>query len=273
MQEYVDTSMKWLVENGTAFAFKIAGALILLLAGKILIGTISRAIEVALKKSGKLNDLLQIFLVNLVSKSLWVVLWLLALAHLGVEVGPLIAGLGVAGFIAGFAVQDTLGNFAAGLMILANDPFRAGHYVEVGGHGGIVKELNLMATTLTTPDNKKITIPNSKVWGQPIVNFSALDTRRVDMSVGISYGSDIGKARGIIMDLLAANPSVLKDPVPIVEVVAMADSSVNLVVRPWVKTADYWAVYWATQQAIKEAFQAGGIEIPFPQRVIHQLKT
>jgi small conductance mechanosensitive channel len=191
------------------------------------------------------------------------------LAQLGVQVGPLIAGVSVTGFIIGFAFQDTLSNFAAGLMLLANSPFKVGNFVEVNGHSGVVRELNIVATVLTTPDNKRLTIPNKLVWGSTITNFTALDTRRVDMTVAISYGSDINKAREIIKQVLAEDDRVLKDPAPTVEVMSLADSSVNFVVRPWSKTTDYWALYFSTMQKVKERLAANGVEIPFPQRVVH----
>ncbi|MCB2155197.1 mechanosensitive ion channel family protein [bacterium] len=267
---YMDTMMQWLVENGADFAVKLLAALLILLVGKIIIGIVISVLRKSLQKAGKFNDLQLAFLLNISSKALWIFVWVIVLAQLGIAVGPMIAGLGVAGFIFGFAFQDTLGNFAAGIMILLNDPFQPGHYVEVAGHAGVVKEVHLMATTLTTPDNKRITIPNGGIWGTSIVNYSAMDTRRVDMTVGISYSADIDKAQKIVRQVLDSNAQVLKDPAPTIEVVEMADSSVNLVVRPWVNTADYWAVFFATQKAVKQAFDAEDIEIPFPQVVVHK---
>jgi small conductance mechanosensitive channel len=193
----------------------------------------------------------------------------MALPRLGVDVGPLIAGLGVAGFIIGFAFQESLGNMAAGLMIVLNKPYQIGNYIEAAGSSGSVKELNMMATTLLTPDNKKIIIPNSKVWGDSITNYSAMPTRRVDMTVGISYGSDIGKAIETIKSIIDADDRILNDPGPMIEVVELGDSSVNLCVRPWCNTGDYWSVYFDTTRKMKESLDAAGIEIPFPQMDIH----
>lgn len=154
-------------------------------------------------------------------------------------------------------------------MVLINQPFAKGDYVEAGGVSGTVQDLNLMVTTFTTPDNKKVVVPNGSIWGSSITNYSAMETRRVDMVVGISYGSAIGKARDIISTVLRSNDQVLDDPEPTIEVVKMADSSVNLVVRPWCNTADYWPLYFALNRAIKESFDRKGIEIPFPQMDVH----
>ncbi|MBT4137414.1 MAG: mechanosensitive ion channel family protein, partial [Candidatus Latescibacteria bacterium] len=173
------------------------------------------------------------------------------------------------GFILGFAFQESLGNLAAGLMLLLNAPFKVGDFVEAAGTAGVIQEMNLMATTLTTPDNKKILVPNNNIWGGNIVNYSALDTRRVDMTVGISYTANIGTAIGVIKKVIGSTELALKDPEAVVEVVAMADSSVNLVVRTWVNTADYWAVFFSLQRNIKESLDANNIEIPFPQMDVH----
>lgn len=259
----------FLVTEGTSFLVSLVACLIILLIARVLIRMATSLATAALSRVKTVNDLLRAFLVNVLSKVLWAVALIVVLDTLGVPVGPLIAGLGVAGFIIGFAFQDTLSNFAAGLMILANNPFRVGDYVEVAGQGGTVRELNMMATTLTTPDNKRLTIPNKSVWGSPITNYSAMDTRRVEIKVGISYGSDISKAKEVIRSVLDADERILRDPAPMVEVVGLGDSSVDFVVRPWVNTADFWGVYFSNQQRIKEALDTAGIEIPFPQRVVH----
>lgn len=262
---------EFMVTEGTAFLIKLLACLIILLAAKIIIRATITLAKTGLSRVKSLNDLLQAFLINVLTKLLWAVAIIVILDTLGVPVGPLIAGLGVAGFIIGFAFQDTLSNFAAGLMILANNPFRVGDYVEVAGEGGTVRELNMMATTLTTPDNKRLTIPNKSVWGSAITNYSVMDTRRVEIKVGISYGSDIAKAKEVIRAVLDSDERILKDPAPVVEVVGLGDSSVDFVVRPWVNTADFWGVYFSNQQRIKEGLDAAGIEIPFPQRVVHMV--
>lgn len=266
---YVETAKTWLVENGFDFAVGVLGAIVVLLVAMIVISMLKKAIGRALDRSGKVNELLRQFLVNIAAKGLWIIAGVIALSQVGIDVAPMIAGLGIAGFVLGFAFQDTLGNFAAGLMLLANDPFTKGHYVEVAGQAGTVKDLNIMATTLTTPDNRLVTIPNKSVWGQAIINYSVTGTRRIDMTVGVSYSADINKAKEVIKRVLASDDRILQDPAPLVEVVEMADSSVNFVIRPWSKTSDYWSLYFTMQQQLKEALDAAGIEIPFPQRVIH----
>jgi len=194
------------------------------------------------------------------------------LGKLGVDIGPIVAGLGVTGFILGFAFQESLGNLASGLMIAVNQPFKIGDYVVVAGNEGTVLKVDMMATELATADNKKIVIPNKSAWGAPITNFSALGRRRVDIKIGIDYASDVGKAIEIALSALSAVPGVLKTPAPAVSVASLDDSQVTLNVRPWAEGGDYWAVYNATCQAVKTAFERNGVNIPFPQLTVHMDK-
>jgi small conductance mechanosensitive channel len=194
---------------------------------------------------------------------------LVVLASLGVNVTPLFAMIGGVSFVLAFAFQDTLGNLASGLMIMVNQPFDEGDYVEVGGVGGTVKSVSIVATTVTTPDNQVIVIPNKKVWGNVITNVTASDTRRVDLVFGISYEDSIPEALDVIERIVANHPNTLKDPEPVIRVHQLADSSVNFICRPWAKTEDYWAVYWDLTHQMKEAFDAAGISIPYPQQDVH----
>ncbi|WP_462323101.1 mechanosensitive ion channel family protein, partial [Halochromatium sp.] len=187
----------------------------------------------------------------------------------GVNITPLFALVGGASFIIAFALQETLGNLAAGLMIMFNRPFDEGDYVQVAGLGGTIKRVSVVSTTVTTPDNQVIVLPNSKVWGDVITNVTASDMRRVDLVFGIGYGDSIEKAQAVLEQVIASHPLVLEDPAPNIRVSELGDSSVNFIVRPWVKTADYWTVYWDLHRAVKEAFDANGISIPFPQRDMH----
>ena len=266
---YIQKAMDWLVVNGIDFLVNIIVFIVILIIGKIIISTVCNIIRKALQKSPRVSDMLQGFAVNVVSKVLWVIVLMIGLQRLGIDIAPLIAGLGVTGFIVGFAFQESLGNLASGLMIALNQPFKVGDFVETGGICGEIQELNMMATTMTTLDNKKVVIPNKSVWGSAITNYTALDKRRVDLAVGISYGSDIGKAKQVINEALKSISEILNDPPPDVEVEAMADSSVNLVVRPWCKSDDYWTVFFKTNQAVKEALDKGGVTIPFPQMDVH----
>ncbi len=270
---YMEKVKEWIAINGANFLIDVVVVLIILIVGKIVIKGICKSISISLKKTGKVSELLEAFLVNVTSKVLWVVVLMIAVQKLGIEIGPLVAGLGVTGFIVGFACQESLANLAAGIMIALNQPFQVGDLVEVGGTLGVVDEMNMMATTLHTPDNKKIVAPNGSVWGSIITNYTALDTRRVDLVIGISYSADIGQAQDVINTVLKENNMVLDDPGSTVEVVEMADSSVNLVVRPWCKTDDYWNVYFSVNRASKEALDQAGIEIPFPQMDVHHFGT
>ncbi len=194
----------------------------------------------------------------------------IAIGFLGVDVGAAIIGISVvSGFIFGFAFQDTLGNLAAGFMIAITKPFRVGDYVDIAGKSGSINNVGASITTMTTVDNKRIIVPNSKIWGEPIVNYTALNVRMIDMTVGISYNDDMSKAIKIAIDVLEKHPNVIKDPKPIVAVNNLGDSSVDLIVRPWVKTIEYWPTRRDLTKKIKEAFDENDITIPFPQRDVH----
>ena len=212
-----------------------------------------------------MDALLRTFLCSIASKTGWTILAVIALGRLGVDVGPLVASLGVTGVVLGFAFKESLGSLAAGLMIALNHPFKVGDYVIVGGIEGAVAELNMMATVLTTGDNKKVTVPNGTVWGSAITNFNALGRRRVDLQVGVAYGTDLAAARAVALEALKTVPGVLADPAPAVAVATLADSAVLLNVRPWAMCADYWTVRAAVLVALVDAFGGAGVSIPFPQ--------
>ncbi len=267
--EWIEKGRDWLLTNGPDFAVNIVIFLLILIVGKFVIGMLGRMTKTVLGRTQRVDDTLSAFILNVQNKVLWVIVLMAALPRLGVDIAPLIAGLGVTGFVIGFAFQESLGNLAAGLMILLNRPFEKGNYVEAGGHAGTVREINMMATTLDTPDNRRITIPNRNIWGNPIINYTVYDKRRVDMTVGIGYGADIGKAISAVKRVLEADVNVLKEPTPVIEVVELADSSINLVVRPWSETAHYWDVYFRFHREVKAVFDAEGIEIPFPQMDVH----
>lgn len=188
---------------------------------------------------------------------------------IGISTASFITIIGAAGLAVGLALQGSLANFAGGVLILIFKPFAVGDLIEAQGHLGVVKEVQIFNTILTTPNNKKIIIPNGALSNGSITNFSTEGKLRVDLTVGIDYGADIKKAKEIILKLLDADPQILKEPAPLVAVSELADSSVNLVVRPWCKTQDYWNVYYNTIEKIKEAMDANGIPIPFPQRDVH----
>jgi small conductance mechanosensitive channel len=195
------------------------------------------------------------------------------LGAFGIQTTSFAALIGAAGLAVGLAFQGTLSNFAAGVLILFFRPFKIGDAVEAAGVAGSVAEIGIFTTTITSWDNKKIIVPNSSITSGVIVNINANDTRRVDMIAGIGYADDIERAKSVLEKILADHPKVLEDPAPTVAVVELADSSVNFVVRPWCKTADYWTVHFEVTRAIKEQFDAQGISIPFPQQDVHVHKV
>jgi small conductance mechanosensitive channel len=194
---------------------------------------------------------------------------LFALSQLGISLGPLLAGLGIAGFIIGFALQDSLSNFASGMMILIYRPFDVGDYVEAGGVMGKVDRMSLVNTTFKTLDNQVFVVPNNMIWQTVIKNLTAQRTRRVDLTFGISYGDDIDKAKSILQDVVDNYEGILKTPEPNIRVGGLGDSSVDLICRPWVRTDIYWDTYWDLTEIVKKRFDEEGITIPFPQRDVH----
>lgn len=271
-QELWNQVLTWLTEKGLSFAVNVAAAAVILLVGWLVIKLI-RVLVAKMVLRGKAKEtLLSAFVVSVVSKSCWAVLIVMVLGRLGVNVGPLIAGLGVTGFILGFAFQESLGNLASGLMIAINQPFKVGDYVIVAGLEGTIMKVDMMATELATADNKKVVIPNKSAWGAPITNFSALGKRRVDLKVGVAYESDMAKAIKVALETISNVPGVLKDPAPSVSIATLEDSEVTLNVRPWSTCADYWSVYSAGYQAVLEAFDKQGLDIPYPQVVMHSDK-
>ena len=263
-------AMEWLKTDGVAYGFRILGALAILVVGAIAIRILANVLTKLLEKTRLgAKSLVAKFIASVVVKVAWAFLAVIVLGKLGVDVGPLIAGLGVTGFVVGFAFQESLGSLAAGLMIAINKPFKVGDYVSAAGLEGSITALDMMAVTMATGDNKKITIPNKQVWGAPIVNYSALARRRVDFAVGVSYGTDLSLAKKTALAALSSVKGVLPDPAPMAEVKSLDDSSVALTVRAWAKNSDYWSVYFAGLQSIKESFDRAGVSIPFPQMDVH----
>jgi len=262
---------KWVTsrEGGVALGLKAVGLVIALLVLLFVARFMSALVRRGVARVPDLSTLLSDFLVKAAYIATVVLGLLVVLTMMGVNMAPVFAVVGGASFVIAFAMQSTLSNFAAGLMIMIYKPFDVGNYVTLAGVSGTVKAVNLVSTTLTTPDNQTITIPNSNVWGSIITNVTANDTRRVDLVFGIAYSDDEEKAQKILEEAVKAHPLVLADPEPVIRLHELADSSVNFVCRPWTKTGDYWAVYWDLTQQVKERFDEAGISIPFPQRDIH----
>jgi len=264
----------WVQEHALDWSIQIGIAIAIFVVGKIVARMISNLIKRAMRRGGT-DDMLVGFIGNISYAVLLVAVVLAAIDSLGVNVTSLLAILGAAGLAVGLALKDSLGNFAAGVMIIIFRPFKIGDYIEAGGTAGSVDEIGLFATLMHTPDNKRIIVPNGSIINGNITNVSALPTRRVDLVFGIGYDDNIGQARDIIVEILGADERILADPAPVVTVGALADSSVNLNVRPWVNAADYWTVYWDLLEKVKTRFDEAGISIPYPQQDVymHEVKA
>jgi small conductance mechanosensitive channel len=268
----MDAASQQIVFFVTTYGIKIIGAIVILILGRIAAG-IGRSIVGRVLEKAKSDPAIISFVRHLTYILILVFAVLAALAKFGIQTASFVAVLGAAGFAVGFALQGSLANFAAGVLILVLRPFKLGDYIMGAGQAGTVKAISLFTTELSTPDNVKILVPNGKLFGDVITNWSVYDTRRVDLVVGIGYGSDIQKAYEVIDGLIKDDNRILTDPAPQIAVSELADSSVNFVVRPWVNRADYWNVKFDLTRKIKEAFDANGIEIPFPQHVVHMVST
>lgn len=261
-----------IIEWGALYGMKIVGALAILIIGRIVVGILTGIVRRLLKRS-KTDETLIKFITSLTKTALLAILFIVVLNQLGIQTTSFVAIIGAAGLAIGFALQGSLANFAAGVMLIIFRPFKAGDFVEAGGATGVVEEVGIFSTIMKTLDNKKIILPNSGVTGGNIVNYSAKETRRVDLVFGIGYDDNLKKAKQILEQLLQADARILKDPAAVVAVSELADSSVNFVVRPWVKSADYWAVYWDLTEKVKLTFDAEGISIPYPQQDVHMHQT
>lgn len=255
----------------TTYGLKVLGAVIILIFGRIAAG-IARSVVRRVLERAKTDPSIISFVASLTYILILTFAVLAALAKFGIQTASFVAILGAAGFAVGFALQGSLSNFAAGVLILVFRPYRVGDVIQGAGELGSVKAIHLFTTELATPDNIQILVPNGKLLGDVIRNITGYDTRRVDMVFGIGYSSSIQKAFDIINNLLREDERILPDPEPQIAVSELADSSVNLVVRPWVKKEDYWGVKFDLTRRIKEAFDEAGIEIPFPQRSVHMVK-
>ncbi|MEZ8608976.1 MULTISPECIES: small-conductance mechanosensitive channel MscS [Vibrio] len=266
---------QWLTNNSDLFiqyGVNIISALIILFIGNLIVKAVANSVSKVLQKK-KMDQAVVEFVHGLVRYLLFVIVLIAALGRLGVQTASVVAVIGAAGLAVGLALQGSLSNFAAGVLIVAFRPFKSGDYVEIGGVAGSVDSIQIFQTVLTTPDNKMVVVPNGSVIGSPITNYSRHATRRIDLMIGVSYNADLQKAKALLTKICESDERVLKEPGVQVGVHTLADSSVNFVVRPWVSTADYWNVYFDLMQAIKEGLDNEGIEIPFPQMDVHMNKV
>ena len=265
-------SMEKILEKLQLFAaeygMKIVGALLIFIIGMWVAKLIKKGV-VKLMEKRSVDPALVSFVASLLYAVMQIFVIIAALAKLNINTTSFVAILGAAGLAVGLALQGSLANFASGVLIIIFKPFGLGDFIEAGGTMGSVDEISIFTTVVNTPDNKKVIVPNSGIMSGNITNYSAHENRRVDLVAGIGYGDDIDKAKTVLEGILAADERILKDPAPTIAVVELADSSVNLVVRPWVKGLDYWGVYFDTTETIKKRFDEEGISIPFPQQDVH----
>ncbi len=264
MEEYIKIAQDYVLGYGV----NILIALAILIIGTWIAKAITKS-AVKLMTSRNVDATLIKFVGGLIKAILYIFVIIAAIDKAGIESTSFVAILGAAGLAVGFALQGSLSNFASGVMLIIFKPIKVGDFVESAGVMGVVEEVGIFVTTLNTPDNKVVYVPNSQMGGGIITNYSVKDTRRVDMEFGIGYSDDIDKARTVILEVLSSDSRILKDPAPDVFVGTLADSSVNFKVRPWVNAADYWGVYFDVTENIKKKFDANNISIPFPQTDVH----
>jgi small conductance mechanosensitive channel len=265
--EYIEKNQDIIIST----AINLTIAIIIFYIGRWLARGVSSLVGKALLHR-KVDRAVVSFLTSIVYAAILIAVTLIALSHLGIQTASFIAILGAAGLAVALALQGSLSNFASGVLIIVFRPFKAGDFVEVAGISGVVERIDIFQTVFNTGDNKKIFVPNSQITGGAIVNYSAEPQRRVDLTIGISYDSDLRKAKQLLENIVAADARILKDPASVIAVSALADSAVNLIVRSWVNSADYWQVYWDTLERVKLTFDENGIEIPYPQMSLHLKK-
>jgi small conductance mechanosensitive channel len=250
------------------WGIKLVFALVIFYVGRMAVAGVVGFVRKILT-GREMDDILVGFSIAILRWVLLLFVVIAALSQLGIDTTSLIALLGAAGLAIGLSLQSSLSNLAAGVMLIIFRPFTKGDFVEAGGATGVIDNISIFTTTMTTPDNKEVIVPNGAIISSNITNFSARDTRRVDMVFGCSYDDDVRKAKRILEEIIAADERVLKDPAPVVVLGELADSSINFLVRPWAKSEDYWALLWETTEAVKLRFDDEGLSIPYPQMDVH----
>ena len=264
----VEKIMDTIITYTSEYSLRLLVAVVILLVGRWLSRKISRILARVLEKNN-IDTTLIGFLENITYYALMVLVLIAAAGQLGIDTTSFLTIVGAAGLAVGLALKDSLSNFASGVMLVLFKPFSIGDVVNAAGVAGKVERINIFNTVLNTPDNQKVIVPNSSITTDVITNVTANPTRRIDLVAGIGYEDDIAKAKQVLAEIVQAEEKVLKDPAPTIAVSELADSSVNFVVRPWVKTGDYWDVYFALTEQIKVRFDAEGISIPYPQQDLH----
>ena len=264
----IEQLLQKVYEICTVFGVKIVGAIVVFIIGRWVTKFIANLIRKLMDKR-EVDPTVTKFVGNLTYFALLTFVVLAALGLVGIQTTSFIAVLGAAGLAIGLSLQSSLSNFASGVMLIIFRPFKVGDFVEAGGISGVIEEITVFSTKMRTGDNREVIVPNGKIYGDTIVNYSARDTRRIDMVFGIGYDDNIQQARDIMNNILNEHELILKDPAPVILVSELGDSSINFAVRPWVNSGDYWNVRSELMQTIKEAFDANGISIPYPQRDVH----
>lgn len=270
MEKFLDPDMLISIQNEyiLPWGINILTALAVFIVGRIVIGLVMGLVKKLLQKS-KMDNMLINFISSILSSLLLLFVIVASLDQLGVNTSSLIAIVGAAGLAIGLSLQDSLKNFAAGVLLVVFRPFKEGHFIEAAGVSGVVESISIFNTVMRTGDNREVIVPNGPIYSGVITNFSKRDTRRIDMVFGIGYDADLLKAKTLLAEILSEDSRILPEPASVIAVSELADSSVNFVVRPWVNTADYWAVLWDTTEKVKLRFDSAGISIPFPQMDVH----
>lgn len=266
-----DEALTLLKTTGLEFGINLVTAILIFYVGRFMVRVLTRGMRKVMEAQ-QVDKTLVSFASNLISMVLLTFVIIAAVSQLGIQTASFIAVLGAAGLAVGLALQGSLSNFAAGVLIVFFRPYKVGDFVEAAGIAGSVMEVQILTTVLKTGDNKRVIVPNAQIMGSIITNYSANDTRRVDMVIGVSYDDDLDKVRSTLEDIIAAEDRILDEPACTIAVSALADSSVNFVVRPWVATSEYWNVLFDLTETIKKRFDKEGITFPFPQQDVHLYK-
>ncbi|HKJ95453.1 MAG TPA: mechanosensitive ion channel domain-containing protein [Gammaproteobacteria bacterium] len=268
MHDLINQSQLWLAANGREFLLNVVAAVVVFVVGRWAAKLVRRVV-VSLMRRARVEETLIGFGANIAYALIMAFVVIAALGQLGVQTASFVAIVGAAGLAVGLALQGSLANFAAGVLIILFRPFRVGDYIEAAGTSGTVNEIEIFQTRFTSPDNKVIIVPNAAITAGTITNYSALDTRRVDMVIGVHYDSDLATTKALLTEIVTSDERVLDEPAPVIVVGALADSSVNFLVRPWCKSSDYWGLLWDLNERIKNRLEEEGIVIPFPQMDLH----
>lgn len=272
MEQNLEQYQKLIEIYAIPWGIKIISAMVIFFIGRIVAKLIVKALKKIMTRA-KIENMLRDFLANIIQAILLVVVVIAALEQLGVDTTSVLAVFAAAGLAVGLAFKDSLSNFAAGIMLILFQPFKTGDFVDAAGIAGVVEQIRIFNTVLRTGDNREITVPNAHIYGGVITNFSARDTRRIDLVIGIGYDDNIGTAKNIIESIINKDSRILSDPEPTIMVLELGESSVDIAVRPWVKSEDYWPTRADLLQTIKESFDKEGISIPYPQRELHMVQS